>query len=108
MSEETSLQAPLLAKERDSKQGNGDGALAYDGSGKAGRNGKHLQRAKSIMPIYQLRIGARYFVRGIEKSMSETKWLSLQANVPDVAKRTYTTLSSLTSLTKALESPKAT
>ncbi|WP_246516393.1 hypothetical protein [Salicibibacter cibarius] len=87
-------------------------ALAYDGSGKVERNIKKGLATFTTGKVYHVdlsasyNIGARYFVRGIQKSMSETKWLSLQAKVPDVAKRTYTTLSSFISLTKALESPK--
>ncbi|QQK74280.1 transposase [Salicibibacter cibarius] len=87
-------------------------ALAYDGSGKVERNMKKDLATFTTGKVYHAdlsasyNIGARYFVRGIQKSMSETKWLSLQAKVPEVAKRTYTTLSSLISLAKALESPK--
>ncbi|QQK77277.1 transposase [Salicibibacter cibarius] len=87
--------------------------LAFDGFGEVERNWKKDIATFSSGKVYHAdlsasyNIGARYFVRGIQKSMSEMTWLSLQAKVPDVAKRTYTTLSSFISLTKALESPEA-
>ncbi|WP_246516594.1 hypothetical protein [Salicibibacter cibarius] len=86
--------------------------LAFDGSGKVERNGKKDLATFTTGKVYHAdlsgsyNIGARYFVRGIQKTISEKRWLSLQAKVPGLAKRTYTTLSSLISLTKALESPK--
>ncbi|MEQ6389527.1 hypothetical protein RZN22_09375 [Bacillaceae bacterium S4-13-58] len=51
-------------------------------------------------------IAACYFIRAYQKSMSENSWLSLQAKVPVVAKRTLQTLSSLISLHQAMKSPK--
>ncbi|MBT2648055.1 hypothetical protein J7E52_15375 [Bacillus sp. ISL-34] len=51
-------------------------------------------------------IGARYFIRAFQKSTSETKWLSLQAKVPELARRTSQTLSSFISLQHALGLPK--
>ncbi|WP_246516591.1 hypothetical protein [Salicibibacter cibarius] len=86
---------------------------AFDGSGDVERNWKKDLATFSTGKRYHAdlsasyNIGARYFVRGIQKSISEKRWLSLQAKVPGLAKGTYTTLSSLISLTKALESPKA-
>lgn len=40
-------------------------------------------------------IGARYFVREIKKSISEKKWLQYEAKVPNIARRTHCTLSTL-------------
>ncbi|MEQ6376966.1 hypothetical protein RZN25_09060 [Bacillaceae bacterium S4-13-56] len=51
-------------------------------------------------------IAARYFIRPYQKSMSENSWVSLQAKVPVVAKRTSQTLSSLISLHQAIKSPR--
>ncbi|MED3656379.1 transposase, partial [Heyndrickxia sporothermodurans] len=48
-------------------------------------------------------IGARYFIRAFQKSISEKKWLTLQAKVPELSKRTEQTLSSFISLNQALE-----
>ncbi|MGM7685060.1 RNA-guided endonuclease TnpB family protein, partial [Cytobacillus sp. Hm23] len=87
-------------------------ALAFDGSGKVERNPKKDLATFSTGKVYHAdlsasyNIGARYFIRGVQKSISEKKWLSLQAKVPELAKRTEQNLSSLISLNLALESPK--
>lgn len=79
-------------------------ALAYDGSGKVKRNDKKDIATFSTGKVYHAdlsashNIGARYFIRGIQKSISEKKWLALQAKVPELSKRTTNTLSSLISL----------
>lgn len=89
-------------------------ALAYDGSGFVERNPKKDLAVFSTNKVYHAdlsasyNIGARYFIRGIQKSMSEKRWLVVQAKVPELSKRTFQTLSSLISLTKALELPLAT
>lgn len=86
--------------------------LAFDGSGKVERNNKKDLATFSTGKVYHAdlsasyNIGARYFIRAYQKSISEKKWLSLQAKVPELAKRTSQTLSSLISLNSALESPK--
>jgi putative transposase len=87
-------------------------ALAFDGSGKVERNHKKDLAWFTTGKVYHAdlsasyNIGARYFIRGIQKSISERKWLSLQAKVPELVKRTLQTLSSLISLRSALISPK--
>lgn len=78
--------------------------LAFDGSGEIERNNKGDVATFSTGKIYQTdlsasyNIGARYFIRGIQKSTSEKKWLALQAKVPELSKRTQQTLSSLIAL----------
>ncbi|GIN58526.1 hypothetical protein J8TS2_28450 [Lederbergia ruris] len=87
-------------------------ALAYDGSGKVERNDKKDLATFSTGKVYHAdlsasyNIAARYFIRAYEKSMSEKSWLSLQAKVPELIKRTCQTLSSFISLIQALEAPK--
>jgi putative transposase len=87
-------------------------ALAYDGSGFVKRNNKRDIATFPTGKVYHAdlaasyNIGARYFIRGIQKSISETKWLALQAKVSELSKRTQQTLSSLISLNRALETPK--
>ncbi|MGM7685147.1 hypothetical protein ACSVDA_23875 [Cytobacillus sp. Hm23] len=87
-------------------------ALAFDGSGEVERNPKKDLPTFSTGKVYHAdlsasyNIGARYFIRGIQKSIPEKKWLSLQAKVPELAKRTEQNLSSLISLNYALESPR--
>ena len=83
-------------------------ALAFDGSGKVFRSTRKdlctfttgKQYHADLNASYN--IGARYFIKEIQKTISETKWLSLQAKVPELAKRTSQTLSSLISLYSAL------
>ena len=43
-------------------------------------------------------IGARYFIRHILKTVTETQWLALEAKVPQVAKRSTCTLSDIINL----------
>jgi putative transposase len=87
-------------------------ALAYDGSGEVERNYKKDLATFTTGKVYHAdfsasyNIAARYFIRSYQKSTSEKLWLSLQAKVPVLAKRTHQTLSSLISLTQALEAPK--
>ncbi|MCC3356291.1 transposase [Bacillus sp. REN16] len=84
-------------------------ALAYDGSGVVERNRKKDLATFTTGKVYHAdlsasyNIAARYFIRAYQKSMSEKSWLSLQAKVPVLAKRTFQTLSSLISLIQALE-----
>lgn len=83
-------------------------ALAFDGSGKVNRNYKKDLATFTTGKVYHsdlsasYNIGARYFIRGIQKTISEKTWLALQAKVPELSKRTLQTLSSFISLTKAL------
>ncbi|PFJ29042.1 IS200/IS605 family element transposase accessory protein TnpB [Bacillus thuringiensis] len=83
-------------------------ALAFDGSGMVERNDKKDLATFTTGKVYHAdlsasyNIGARYFIRAYQKSTSEKKWLSLQAKVPVLAKRTQQTLSSLITLHLAL------
>ncbi|MEK5389648.1 transposase [Margalitia sp. FSL K6-0131] len=87
-------------------------ALAFDGSGKVERNPKKTLATFRTGKVYHAdlsatyNIGARYFIRDIQKSTSEKKWLALQAKVPELSKRTEQTLSSFISLNDALETLK--
>jgi len=82
--------------------------LAFDGSGRVERNKKRDIATFKTGKVYHAdlsasyNIGARYFIRAYQKTISERKWLSLQAKVPDLAKRTHQTLSSLITLHLAL------
>lgn len=89
----------------------GTSRLAYDGSGKVERgiDGNHsICRFKSGK-IYNCdlsasyNIGARYFVREIVKSLPEKVGLALEAKVPQAAKRSTCTYSTLISLVAELE-----
>jgi putative transposase len=83
-------------------------ALAYDGSGEVRRNDKKDLCTFSTGKQYHsdlnasYNIAARYFLREYQKSISENSWLSFQAKVPELAKRTQQTLASLISLQKAM------
>ncbi|MRH43666.1 transposase [Aquibacillus halophilus] len=87
-------------------------ALAYDGTGKVVRSHKKDLATFTTGKVYHAdlsasyNIAARYFIRAYQKSMSEKSWLSLQAKVPVLAKRTSQTLSSFISLIQALEAPR--
>jgi putative transposase len=89
-------------------------ALAFDGSGKVERNQKRDLATFTTGKVYNAdlsatyNIGARYFIRGIQKSTSEKKWLAFQAKVPELSKGTQQTLSSLISLNMGMKSPKVT
>ena len=84
--------------------------LAYDGSGEVERNAKKDLAKFTTGKIYHAdlnasyNIGSRYFLRAIQKSISEKRWLSVQAKVPELAKRTKQTLASLISLNQVLNS----
>ncbi len=82
--------------------------LAYDGSGpvKRGResektNGCYFLCEFSIGKVYHAdltasyNIGARYYIREILKSCSETERLALEVKVPEVARGSTCTLSAL-------------
>ncbi|MCA0757165.1 transposase [Paenibacillus sp. N4] len=85
-------------------------ALAFDGSGEIVRSDRKDLCTFTTGKKYHAdlnasyNIGARYFIREIQKSTSEKKWLFLQAKAPELAKRTQLTLSSLISLQQAQES----
>lgn len=88
----------------------GTSSLAYDGSGKVERgidsnysicrfpNGKIYNG--DLSATYN--IGARYFIREIIKSLPETARLHLEAEVPQICKRSTCTFSTLISLNAAL------
>ena len=88
----------------------GTSRLAFDGSGpvERGIDGNYsicrFQNGKiyncDLSAAYN--IGARYFVREILKSLSETARLGIQAKVPECTKRTTCTFSTLLSLNAAL------
>ena len=85
--------------------------LAYDGSGrvKRGKESEHTNGSYSLCEfatgkVYNCdlnasyNIGARYFIREITKSLSERARLALEAKVPEAARRSTCTLSTLISL----------
>ena len=84
-------------------------ALAYDGSGYVTRDTKNASLCKfkngkkyncDLNASYN--IGARYFIREIQKTISEKKWLQCEAKVPLIARRTWCTLSTLRNLVVAM------
>ena len=84
--------------------------LAYDGSGEVERNinGSYSVCKFKTGKIYNCdlnasyNIGARYFIRELLKSCSETDKLRILANVPECSKRITCTLSSLIKLSAEL------
>ena len=86
-------------------------ALAYDGSGKVLR-GKDAGFSSYELCKFQngktyncdlsasYNIGARYFIRELEKSISAKKWSNLKAKVPSCEKRTLNTYNTLIELLK--------
>lgn len=83
----------------------GTSALAYDGSGRVKRDGNNhalctFKTGKryncDLSASYN--IGARYFIRVIQKTTTEKQWLQLSAKVPEACKRTTATLATLISL----------
>ena len=83
----------------------GTSMYAFDGSGKTKRHRDNFsicmfesgkQYNCDLSASYN--IGARYFIRAAQKSMSEAKWQSMVAKVPSLGSRTTCTLSSLLSL----------
>lgn len=87
-------------------------SLAFDGSGKLQRNKyNHSLTTFSNGKIYNCdlsasyNIGARYFIREIQKSISERKWSCVQAKVPVSMKRskcTYNTFLEILDVLKVL------
>lgn len=81
----------------------GTSKMAYDGSGVTARsvNGNYsicqFQNGKvyncDLSASYN--IGARYIIRAIQKSMNESSWSRITAEVPDAVKRTRCTMSTL-------------
>lgn len=84
----------------------GTSQLAFDGSGKV------LRGRDANLPTYELcefsngrlyncdlsasyNIGARYFIRELQKSISEKKWSDIAAKVPECQKRTQCTYNTL-------------
>lgn len=83
--------------------------LAFDGSGVVVRNSKNASLCKfqngkqyncDLNASYN--IGARYFIREIEKTISVKKWLQYKAKVPYIARRTLCTLSTFKNLIVAM------
>jgi transposase len=84
-------------------------ALAFDGSGKVKRDVTNYSKCifatgkqynSDLNASYN--IGARYFIREIQKTISEKKWSQVLAKVPGLERRTQCTLSSLISLVAVL------
>lgn len=82
-------------------------ALAFDGSGKVTRDEDNFSLCTfasgkrydcDLSASYN--IAARYFIRAVKKSMTETDWSQCVAKVPALAKRTDCTLSTLWKLHK--------
>ena len=91
----------------------GTSKLAFDGSGKvlrgkdAGFNTYELCKFNNgkvyncdLSASYN--IGARYFVRELQKSISEKKWSDIVAKVPECQKRTLNTYATLLELNKVV------
>ena len=88
-------------------------ALAYDGSGKVLR-GKDVGFSSYELCKFQdgktyncdlsasYNIGARYFIRELEKSISAKEWSNLKAKVPSCGKRTLNTYNTLIELLKII------
>lgn len=83
--------------------------LAYDGSGKVKRNSNNYSLCTFVTGKQyncdlnaSYNIGARYFIREKLKTLSESKRLAIEAKVPECAKRTDSTLSTLISLDAVL------
>ena len=86
--------------------------LAYDGSGEvlrgkdAGFSTNRLCRFENGK-IYNCdlsasyNIGARYFIREIQKSISAKRWSDIQAKVPECEKRTWCTYNTLLQINAA-------
>lgn len=84
---------------------NNTSKLAFDGSGCVIRNTKNASLCKfkngkeyncDLNASYN--IGARYFIREINKTISQKKWLQYEAKVPCIARRIWCTLSTLRNL----------
>lgn len=82
--------------------------LAFDGSGVVKRDEKNYSIAyfangktynADLSASYN--IGARYFIRAYSKSTLATRWSDLQAQVPELQRRTLCTLATFRSLLKA-------
>lgn len=83
--------------------------LAFDGSGIVVRNSKNASLCTfkngkkyncDLNASYN--IGARYFIREIEKTISEKEWLQYEVKVPCIARRTHCTLSTFKNLIVAM------
>ena len=84
-------------------------ALAFDGSGKVSRDNNNFSLCTftsgkryhcDLNASYN--IGARYFLRALEKSMPETVWSELKAKVPEFPSRTNYTLATLRAVCAAV------
>ena len=82
--------------------------LAYDGSGVVTRENNNYSLATfrngkkyhcDLSASYN--IGARYFIRELEKSISVKKWSLIQAKVPECVKRTQCTYHTFVKILKA-------
>ena len=88
--------------------------LAYDGSGRLKRD-EHNRALAAFTTGKQYNadlnaaynIGARYFVRELQKPLPETERSRLQAEVPDAGRRTCAVMQTLWLLRKAMAAPAA-
>ena len=87
----------------------GTSALAYDGSGRLERDSRNhslsvFQNGKQyncdLSASYN--IGARYYIRELEKSIPETEWSVLAAEVPGVQRRTSSVWADLVRLNRVM------
>jgi len=89
----------------------GTSKLAYDGSGEVIRGEKAGFRTHELClfqngKVYNCdlsasyNIGARYFIREKEKSISATRWSAIVAKVPECQKRTKCTYATLLEINK--------
>ena len=87
----------------------GTSALAYDGSGRLERDNRNHSLATfrngkqyncDLSASYN--IGARYYIRELEKSIPETEWSVLAAEVPGVQRRTSSVWADLVRLNRVM------
>ena len=81
--------------------------FAYDGSGVVERDKSNYEictfstgKKYNCDLSASYNIGARYFIRGIEKSISAKKWSDIVAKVPECQKRTLCTYNTLLEINK--------
>jgi hypothetical protein len=86
----------------------GTSKYAFDGSGEVVRNAKKDLAIFKTGKIYasdlsaSYNIGARYFIKVLQKTTLEIVWLQAQAKVPELVRRTQQTLASLIKLQAVL------
>ena len=90
----------------------GTSKLAYDGSGEVSRHSSNRSICTfTTGKVYNCdlnasyNIASRYFIKEIQKSISEKKWLEVVTKVSSASKRSTCTLDTLIKLRKVLSSP---